>query len=52
MIDVTNIENFESGNAEISGIVIQEFKVNGPDFDKLRAELKEVFGKYGINVVD
>ncbi|MBA2852996.1 hypothetical protein [Methanococcus maripaludis] len=52
MIDVTNIENFESGNAEITGIVIQEFKVNGPEFDKLRAELKEIFEKYRINVVE
>ncbi|AEK19364.1 hypothetical protein GYY_02405 [Methanococcus maripaludis X1] len=52
MIDVTNIENFEEGTPEISGIVIQEFKVEGKDFDGFKSELKEIFEKYGITVVD
>ncbi|MBA2853497.1 hypothetical protein HNP89_001473 [Methanococcus maripaludis] len=46
MIDVINVENHESGNADVTAIVIQEFKVKGKDFDKIKGELNEIFEKY------
>ncbi|WP_459202093.1 hypothetical protein [Methanococcus sp. CF] len=48
MIDITNVENFGLEDSKITGIVIQEFKVKGKDFDSMKAELKEIFEKYGL----
>jgi hypothetical protein len=46
MIDIINVEDYESGNADILAVVIHQIKVKGNDFDTFRNELKEIFEKY------
>ncbi|ABR55541.1 hypothetical protein Mevan_1649 [Methanococcus vannielii SB] len=46
MIDILKVENYETGNADIKGIIFREFNVKGKDFDKFKVELEEIFKKY------
>jgi len=45
-MDVLKVENYETGNADLKGIIFREFNVKGNDFDKFKGELEEVFEKY------
>ncbi|MBA2851541.1 hypothetical protein HNP86_001694 [Methanococcus maripaludis] len=46
MIDVVNVQNYESGDSQLTAVVYQKIRMEGKDFENFKKDFEELIGRY------